>query len=410
MEITFIVAGKEIIVEINETIQSQYIKDLMSHYQNVKISVPDHYTTIINFYLQFLKAKYLYFHDAIPLAASFRLASYFLDEKYFHWLLNQSYKLWTEVYPHIKDLPSDIQKEIFLHTPYHFVPWDIMSDSFFKLWLDINQGKVITLNGDEEYHTVVEYRNGYKTFTSFMIIDEEEVGNKYIKTWHLDNGQLKEDLGLLNDEKHGLCREWYHDGQLQSEIMYNNGDEDGVSRTWYNNGNLEYEANYVDGNLHGVEREWYTNGQLKFETNYVNGSECGVRAKWFEDGYPSSQEEVVNGGVHGFTRIWHPNSLHVAMEGNKVHGMMDGLWKFYYEEDGQPKSESTYRNDHLCGIWREWYPNNGKLWKQGEWALECKKVGTWVEWDENGFLTSMIEYGYPTSKKIFKGVLSYIFA
>ena len=51
---------------------------------------------------------------------------------------------------------------------------------------------------------------------------------------------------LINEKKHGICKEWYENGQLCKETPY------------------------VNGEIHGSCKEWHKNGQLKLENIYIN--------------------------------------------------------------------------------------------------------------------------------------------
>ena len=57
-------------------------------------------------------------------------------------------------------------------------------------------------------------------------------------------------------------------------------------------------------------------------------------------------------------------------EKNYKHGIMDGLWSFWYP-NGQKKSEELWRNGDHYGIWRQWN-EKGELISIARWARESR--------------------------------------
>jgi antitoxin component YwqK of YwqJK toxin-antitoxin module len=71
----------------------------------------------------------------------------------------------------------------------------------------------------------------------------------------------------------GKARVFYPNGQLWQEVQIVDGKANGPVREWYENGQLGAEATLVDGKEDGLARGWSENGQLTYEKTYVDGVE-----------------------------------------------------------------------------------------------------------------------------------------
>jgi len=89
------------------------------------------------------------------------------------------------------------------------------------------------------------------------------------------NGQLSEEVPMLQDVPHGVTRFWHDDGELMSESAYDHGQQHGVSRGWRTGGTLIMETPYVDGQKHGLHQTWAADGRLEEQVCYFHGKKHG---------------------------------------------------------------------------------------------------------------------------------------
>ena len=76
---------------------------------------------------------------------------------------------------------------------------------------------------------------------------------------------------------------FFEDGQLENQLTVIDGKPEGLGRKWHENGQLAREANFFNGKVEGLSRYWYKNGQLENEINYVNGEREGLSRSWYEN-------------------------------------------------------------------------------------------------------------------------------
>ena len=266
--------------------------------------------------------------DVDKLKMCFVMETYFVDVKYFKYLMQQVFNNWFTYYkPVIIGEPNpDIQRRMLLLCPYEFVPETyMMRPLFFKQWLKCNSEVKITLNhkstltnhefksqmlpssngntisngsssngSSEVYYNDIVYDNDKMSYLIvYHTVDDNRVGiNRQIKFY--PSGAIQYQKQYLNDNNHGVWRWWYDNEQhtLQSESEYCNGQEQGVRRWWYDTQreiNEQYtvksEVEYVNNKKHGSCKEWYDNDNhtLKWETYYDNGNQHGLSIKWYNN-------------------------------------------------------------------------------------------------------------------------------
>jgi hypothetical protein len=113
------------------------------------------------------------------------MACYFIDEDngFFQYLIQQVFNNWAKLSTVVtNEQNKDLQREMFLYTPYEFISPQIRTiPSFFKDWLVINQNKEVILDNNKVYHTLVEYNDNnivMTLFKAYHTINNIEVGYK----------------------------------------------------------------------------------------------------------------------------------------------------------------------------------------------------------------------------------------
>lgn len=87
--------------------------------------------------------------------------------------------------------------------------------------------------------------------------------------WSLMAGELNS--FELNQNNHGVYREYYNPGQLKSVDTYSKGLKDGVSILFDKNGDTTEVRHYQQGHQHGVAKYFVAHEVLVLEENYYFG-------------------------------------------------------------------------------------------------------------------------------------------
>lgn len=390
--------------------------------ENNEIVIPNEYNDIADSYFDFLNRKMLPFSSVDSLILALELSLVVNDLDYFEYLLDEVYKMWDEFYPVIPTLPNDLQREIYLYTPYHFLPKDLINNpTFFNQWLRITESK-ITLNGDQKYTTQVKWYGDRKSVKRIDVTyTESPLKKSSLTIFYYENGRLKFTREYINDKEEGVWTEWYPDGQVQEEGEYLNGKKVGLWRKWYPNDQLQEEGEYLNGKKVGLWRKWYSNNQLQEEGEYIDDKKNGLWKTWYESNQPEEEQEYVNGKRNGYFKRWGwEGQLEVEgyyvddkeegvwkwwytagtsgensrVEGNYVNGVKHGLW-IKWRSDGKVISEGEYVNGQKEGIWKEDIYHEPERWETGYYH-NGKKVGVWVREDTNGDMIN--KYNYSTKE------------
>ena len=227
-----------------------------------------------------------------------------------------------------------------------------------------------------------------------------------IEKEYYNNGKLKFEYEIKNDEKEGFFREYYENGQLKKESCYKNGKLNALCKQYYENGQLELEYTLNEGKIHGLCKKYYENGQLEFEYNIKEDKKEGLCKEYYENGQLKSEYNCKENKVHGLYKDYYEDG-HLKYEANYKEGNLEGLYKQYYKS-GQLEFEETYKEGKLNGFCKSYYKNGQleiestlkegkphglfkKYYENGQLKLECnykekKKDGLCKEYYENGHL------------------------
>jgi len=121
--------------------------------QNIELDIKPEFTEAFHYYVDFLFGHKPTINTAEELIVCLAIEDYYEDTEFLIYLVTQAYKFWSIILPY---LPDNI--EVWLRTPYEFVPTSLMSQvKFFNDWIAINANKRVVLDGNEVYHTKVSY-------------------------------------------------------------------------------------------------------------------------------------------------------------------------------------------------------------------------------------------------------------
>jgi len=300
MTVTLLIEQRKVRVDNSQLQGSELVENVVSDLgqEDVDISVPPRYLPVIDIYLDFISkisydkegeviypANLLVISNIDDLFLCFFMETFFEDNSFFVYLMDQAYSIWNEFYPTISLLPDE--RLVYLYTPYELVPEEYMDkEGFFKEWLQINANKNIILNGNKVYRTIVNYypKGQIKEFNAYYTIGGTKTISHDEGWYESPQGQPKYRRSYKNGQQDGLQECWYADGQAMYRDNYKDGKQDGPQERWYADGQAMYRHIYKDGKQDGLWEAWYTDGQDKYRDNYKDGKEDGLQEGWYADG------------------------------------------------------------------------------------------------------------------------------
>ena len=263
---------------------------------DITVNVLQKYSGVFYIYLDVLNGLYPIIDNVNKLFNCFNMETFFANDTFFNYLMQQAYTMWNDFYPCINCLPD--VRMVYLHTPYELVPEMYMNTpSFFQEWIQINQNTKIAINGYVYSNNITYYDDGLnlKTMELITAINGCENGTtcscKLQKAWY-PNGQLMHCYNYVNGKKHGLQQAWCECDEPNTQ-----GNLTGGQQLWY-------QHSYVDGEKHGSHHSWWKNGNIWSEDRYINGKKHGLQQAWYEDGNISHQLTYVNDKLHGVQKYW----------------------------------------------------------------------------------------------------------
>lgn len=128
----------------------------------------------------------------------------------------------------------------------------------------------------------------------FLIIVLLPQGTVY-KSKH-DNGNLKEELSIIDGKYDGTSYWYFENGYLQSEKTYSKGKANGWFKEYFSSGLLKEEFFVVNGYRDGLHKEYYENGSLKLVQTFNKGALI-KSVKFTEDPNYQAPPEAYSAGV-----------------------------------------------------------------------------------------------------------------
>jgi hypothetical protein len=294
IEISFVIDnGISVPVPYDTANRSELVKTRISIFSETSITIiiPQKFHSVISNYINFLTATTSQgIIDADKLKQCFYLESFLHDTYYFKYLMQQTLDNWSLVSPTIyTNLNPDIQREVYLHCPYGYVPSSYMNKPFFfKEWSNINNNTVVKINSNsnnsnnsnsEQYHTIVNYYSNEITITiKFHQMDNgSDIGFVRENTYYQNGCYLKRQKHYLNGKRYGMWSEWsdgkYH--RLWYQGQYVNDKHEGIWKWWHDNDQhtLASIGKYSCGLRKGRWIRYNHHGDISFNRYYVDGFE-----------------------------------------------------------------------------------------------------------------------------------------
>ena len=277
--------------------------------------------------------------------------------------------------------------------------------------------------------------DGYKCYTmDGKLISEAQVKRgELVVNMYYENGNLRSEGVLKNDEKEGVWNFYYKNGALQSTETYVNGLIEGIDSAFYAYGALSSIYTYEKGENTGANRRfyrtgnfssqewqqndelngWYTSyrvdGTVESKTYYLDNEKqgksynCDLKGRpyecyVYENGFLEEYYELDTlGNVRNKTSLgfgkhqlkqYYKNGkprIVVSYLNGKAHG--DVVWYF---SDGAIDVKGTYYDGSRHGKW-QWFNADGSTNLVGSYIFG-DRVGEWKSYDETGKLAYVGNY------------------
>jgi hypothetical protein len=90
------------------------------------------------------------------------------------------------------------------------------------------------------------------------------------KTYYEKSGDLKSEITVKNNKKHGPAKKYYPTGELHTLVNYVENVKEGKTVWYYKNGTPYRITQYKKGKKEGIRKVYYENGNLQAEIPFKN--------------------------------------------------------------------------------------------------------------------------------------------
>ncbi len=236
---------------------------------------------------------------------------------------------------------------------------------------DKETGKFYSYYRNGQLEEEKEYTNGTRSGNTIQYYENGNIkieylnhnnGNKTINRY-FENGNLKSEEffipGKYSPVKHGRFTEYFDNGNLKGEINYSNNEKVGLCADYFNDGTIQQSKTYVISNgksvLHGSVVEYDDNRQLIKSTNYNKGINDGIHA-YYSDGIIYQEESYKNGTMLYEKKYYKSGNIQFETLYNVTANY---VIKNEYYDNSQIKSITHYKPSNT--------PGQNQLQKEGEY-------------------------------------------
>ncbi len=133
-------------------------------------------------------------------------------------------------------------------------------------------------------------------------------------------------VNVLNGRKCGEFIYFSENGDTLQNSNFNNDKLHGISKFYFNRNKLQLFVECLDNQRHGITREFYKNGQLRIEYIYNFDRLWEIKALYDSTGKKLDFGHLKEG--NGFINGYYPDGT-LEFHGNIKNGYRDGQWNFY---------------------------------------------------------------------------------
>ena len=296
------------------------------------------------------------------LVSSLLLASYLMDDSYYHMLISEIVAKLSKFMQEIKALPQHLQEDIFLQLPYQLIPEQLQSDNnFMTRWFNYDHKKLLVIEG--KTYCVKKSMSSFPLLDGFGFGDigrdrlEERLG---IYLYQTESGSIKPDIRKLSETRSSILENYQ---QSMSErghpyirglyVAYYPGSRRVAIRAQhdYTGSRTGHSSYYYDYPGSPLAYECYhDNGYLEWQRNFVA---TAATASTNNNSSSSNTEQIVSvllskskfklGVLHDddYTEYYPDGQNRLRCTGVYKNGSVTGQWTYYcsYHSNGQVKSK-----------------------------------------------------------------------
>ncbi len=252
--------------------------------------------------------------------------------------------------------------------------------------------------------SILDARNGKK----YTYYDDGQVKTEYFlkndelnglqKSYH-ENGNIKKEGNWVNDKESGLFKFYNEDGVLENDETYVNGVLEGPAHFYYPNGTMEYSCDYSYGKKNGLAQKYDENGKIISKTNYIGDKRFGEYTEYVngQESFKCYYIKDELSGPYTETLFDEDDKPYATVKGTYKEGYFDGKIIGYYLGTKDTLSVRTYQNQLPSGEWR-YYDKNKQLSKRMSFVNGHASVS---EYFSNGKVTDRIEMKSATDEYWF---------
>lgn len=347
--------------EVEDTVlqQSEYYAGLISSYDKGEIPaliLNNDRETAVNYIEYLLRNKKcqlsLYINPNFRLEDNLNYCFYIGDPEYLKLYVDEILEEYTKNKFLIKNLNSDLQRDIYLHFPLPLVPYELRENkSFLTSWLrGKNNNYRFSVDHWESYNYTITYKKDklQKLHCKYTRYNDKEYSH-LITYW--SNGNKESENYSCEITTKGT----YHDPSYLRDTIVN------YEKRWTVNGTIIVDNNSIETraddelryNIYVVRRDWTTKGEPASNILIVNHTfHDGVyRAQWYSQTI-ASEINYTDGDKHGLCRYWHKNG-NIREECNYNMGKMHGPF-IHYDRFGRKTCQSQSYDDKISGDYISW--------------------------------------------------------
>lgn len=156
------------------------------------------------------------------------------------------------------------------------------------------------------------------------------------------SGELRAVQVFSDNGRIARNKTYAENGLLIAEGKYINQKKDSIWRFYSDiDGNLLSEESYLDDQRHGLVKNYYPeNGKVSEIIHYESGIRNGDWLRFFDDGVLMARGFYANDYLQGGVQFYYPDGK-PHIKGQYVEGMKDGTWE-YFTPEGKPDYEEHY--------------------------------------------------------------------
>ncbi len=307
---------------------------------------------------------------------------------------------WKDFYPDGKIKVEKTYKDDLLHGYYK--EYDMKGKLTMTMLYE--NGSIVKSDVEDEpdIEIVKRYDNDGNLIYSGPFREKIPVGihREYGKDGKVTNAYKYNDNGLLLSEgiideagnSNGKWKDFYADGKLEAEGQYTDNRRTGMWKFYTSSGKVEQTGNYNNGRPDGLWKWYYDNGALLREEEYFQGQRDGAFTEYSPSGEVITSGQYTSDEKNG---EWKYQIGDDTAEGKYIAGLMDGMWKSYYN-DGELRFKCNYTQGNPDGP-QFYYYDNGRL-KELQFYNMGIREKIWKKYDEEG--NQLLTIGYKNDAEV----------